>query len=168
MPMQNINLQSEITKWQTATLGREVRGAAVSSLQKIQGSVNEAIQEVGNAAQGAQQATNTANALIQAADLATARANTAATNANQASINTEATRQDILTRLSNGEFRGDRGEQGLQGPQGESGVMGTTAGMFCLYVDPSTGDLYVEYPDEAEPVEFEFDSATGDLYYVIE
>lgn len=50
-------------------------------------------------------------------------------------------------------------------PKGESGVMAPTSGMFSLYLDPASGDLYVEYPDGSEPPVFELED-NGDLYFV--
>lgn len=52
------------------------------------------------------------------------------------------------------------------GPQGPSGVMAPSAGMYCLRVDPATGDLWVDYPDGTEPPAFRYDN--GNLYYEIE
>lgn len=54
------------------------------------------------------------------------------------------------------------------GPQGPSGVMAPSAGMYCLRLDPATGDLWVDYPDGTEPPDFRYDSETGNLYYEIE
>ena len=54
------------------------------------------------------------------------------------------------------------------GPQGPSGVMAPSAGMYCLRVDPTTGDLWVDYPDGTEPPAFRYDNDTGNLYYEIE
>lgn len=54
------------------------------------------------------------------------------------------------------------------GPQGPSGVMAPSAGMYCLRLDPATGDLWVDYPDGTEPPAFRYDSETGNLYYEIE
>ena len=42
----------------------------------------------------------------------------------------------------------------------------TAAGLFTLQLDPETGDLYAVYPDGTIPPNFEYDSATGNLYYV--
>ena len=53
------------------------------------------------------------------------------------------------------------------GPQGPSGVMAPSAGMYCLRIDPATGDLWVDYPDGTEPPDFRYDSETGNLYYDI-
>lgn len=54
------------------------------------------------------------------------------------------------------------------GPQGPSGVMAPSTGMYCLWVDPATGDLWVDYPDGTEPPDFRYDNETGNLYYDIE
>lgn len=54
------------------------------------------------------------------------------------------------------------------GPQGPSGVMAPSAGMFSLWVDSATGDLWVDYPDGTEAPDFRYDSDTGNLYYEIE
>lgn len=54
------------------------------------------------------------------------------------------------------------------GPQGPSGVMAPSAGMFSLWVDPATGNLWVDYPDGTEAPDFRYDSDTGNLYYEIE
>ena len=54
------------------------------------------------------------------------------------------------------------------GPQGPSGVMAPSAGMYCLRLNPTTGDLWVDYPDGTEPPVFRYDNDTGNLYYEIE
>lgn len=54
-----------------------------------------------------------------------------------------------------------------KGAQGLSGVTAPANGMFTLWVDPETGNLYVDYPDEAEAPPFRYDSETGNLYYDI-
>lgn len=66
--------------------------------------------------------------------------------------------------------QGPQGPQGVQGPQGEpgaSGVVGTAEGLYAFEVE-SNGDLYLLYEDGTTPPTFEYDSATGNLYYVIE
>lgn len=42
----------------------------------------------------------------------------------------------------------------------------TAAGLFTLQLEQETGDLYAVYPDGTIPPNFEYDSATGNLYYV--
>ena len=44
--------------------------------------------------------------------------------------------------------------------------MAPSAGMFSLYLDPETGDLYAEYPDGSTPPAFEYDTESGNLYFV--
>ena len=66
--------------------------------------------------------------------------------------------------------QGPQGPQGIQGPKGDtgaSGVIGTMSGLFALEMEPN-GDLYVLYEDGTTPPQFEYDSTTGNLYYVIE
>ena len=65
---------------------------------------------------------------------------------------------------------GPTGPQGIQGPKGDPGTAGVVApvsGMFALEVD-SNGDLYVLCTDPDEAPEFEYNSTTGNLYFVVE
>lgn len=62
---------------------------------------------------------------------------------------------------------GPQGKQGPQGPNGESGVITPVSGFISFSVNED-GNLYVHtYEDEAEPV-FEYDTNTGNLYYITE
>lgn len=75
--------------------------------------------------------------------------------------------------------KGDTGEQGLQGVQGvkgekgdkgdtgESGVIAPVSGFFTLSVD-ADGNLWASSADGETAPTFEFDEATGDLYFVTE
>lgn len=117
--------------------------------------------------------TNEVDEAVDTANSAAAHANTAAEKAQgQAQAAEEAvnlannTVEDLITRRDSGEFTGPPGSQGPQGAQGESGVMVPASGMFSLYLDPQTGNLYAEYPDGSSPPQFEYDSETGNLYFV--
>ena len=154
-----INLEPEIQQWEDAYCGEDVRQANIDAFQKIQASVNEAIA-------GVTQVANSADQVQQSAIQAAAQAAAAAENANQALENVEEVRQDLADRVASGEFDGAPGEQGPPGPQGESGIMAPASGMFSLYLDPATGDLYAEYPDGSTPPQFEYDSESGNLYFV--
>lgn len=154
-----INLEPEIQQWEDAYCGEDVRQANIDAFEKIQASVNEAIA-------GVKQVANSADQVQQSAIQAAAQAAAAAENANQALENVEEVRQDLADRVASGEFNGAPGEQGPPGPQGESGVMAPASGMFSLYLDPATGDLYAEYPDGSTPPQFEYDSESGNLYFV--
>ena len=154
-----INLEPEIQQWEDAYCGEDVRQANIDAFEKIQASVNEAIA-------GVTQVANNADQVQKPAIKAAGQAAAAAENANQALENVEEVRQDLADRVAAGEFDGAPGEQGPPGPQGESGVMAPTSGMFSLYLDPATGNLYAEYPDGSTPPQFEYDSETGNLYFV--
>lgn len=62
---------------------------------------------------------------------------------------------------------GPQGPQGIQGPQGESGVVVSGSNLFSLVMEPN-GDLYVVYEDGDDPPDFEYDSQTGNIYWVYE
>lgn len=154
-----INLEPEIQQWEDAYCGEDVRQANIDAFEKIQASVNEAIA-------GVTQVANNADQVQKSAIKAAAQAAAAAENANQALENVEEVRQDLADRVASGEFDGAPGEQGPPGPQGESGVMAPASGMFSLYLDPATGNLYAEYPDGSTPPQFEYDEESGNLYFV--
>lgn len=154
-----IDLSNEILDWEEAELGEEVRSAQISALEKTQTHVNDAIDNVNQAA--ADVANNTV-----AANQAAERANAAAANANNVRQSTEALRQDLQQKKDSDYWRGERGYTGETGPQGESGVMAPASGMFSLYLDPATGNLYADYPTGETPPAFEYEPDTGDLYYV--
>ena len=52
-------------------------------------------------------------------------------------------------------------------PEGKSGIMAATSGLFRIYTDRATGDIYAEYLDTDTPPQFEFNRATGEIYYII-
>lgn len=52
------------------------------------------------------------------------------------------------------------------GPQGPSGIMAATSGMFSVYLDLATGELYAEYPEDGAPPPIIYDANTGNLYYI--
>lgn len=160
------NISPEIQAFRDAVKGEEVRGSMISLAQKINTEVETNTTAATQAAGAANTAAGEANTAAGAANTAAGAANTEAANANNAAANAAATRQDILNRLEAGEFKGDKGDTGNQGPQGESGVMAPSSGMFSLYLDPASGNLYAEYPDGETPPAFEYDAVTGNLYFV--
>lgn len=81
MTITNINLQSEIDDWLAATYGEEVRAANVRAFQKIQGTVNDTIQEVTQAATDVQDAAAAAQTAIQTANNLVTVSTQAVTNA---------------------------------------------------------------------------------------
>ena len=61
----------------------------------------------------------------------------------------------------------NNGKTGSRGPAGESGVVAPASGFFSLSVDEN-GDLWVHFAEDSAAPAFEYDSATGALYYVVE
>ena len=155
-----IDLTREIRDWEEAVYGEEVRSANSRALQKIQNSVNEALDDVNQSAQNI-------NTTLSDLEPAIARANAAANTANTSAQATDSVRNDIVRRLQDGEFKGDKGDRGEKGATGASGVTATASGFFTLEVDAS-GDLYVVTPDGGTPPNFEYEQSTGNLYLIVE
>lgn len=153
------DISKEIQDFRTARKGKDVRGSMISLAEKVNKEVEANTIDATAAAGNANAAANRANTSADKAD-------TSATNANNAAKNAQDTRQDILNKLAAGELKGDKGDKGEKGEQGESGVMAPSSGMFSLFLDPSTGNLYAEYPTGETPPTFEYDSESGELYYV--
>ena len=124
MAIENVDLSREIENWKSAVRGEDVRSANVAAFEKIQGTVNDTVHNVNQAAELVSASTENADRAADRADIAADTANTAAMNANAAAENTEETRQDILSRLAAGEFKGEKGGTGPQGPPGAEGPQG--------------------------------------------
>lgn len=88
MAIENIDLSQEIESWKSAVRGKDVRSANVAAFEKIQGTVNDTVQNVNQAAEDSASAAHNAQAAvdsIQAAIVtATEKAAAAATSATQA------------------------------------------------------------------------------------
>ncbi len=153
------DISPEIEAFRNAKKGRDVRGSMISLAEKVNAEVEQNTTDIATAINEANTAANNANEKAVLADTATTNANTAAADA-------EAVKQDILNRLANGEFKGEKGDTGAQGPQGEAGVMTPTSGMFSVGVDSATGNFYAYYPDEGTPPPLQYDSVTGDFLYI--
>lgn len=63
--------------------------------------------------------------------------------------------------------KGDKGEDGKDGKDGEDGIMFGVNGFFQLEVDES-GNLVAITAEEGDEPPLEYDSVTGNLYYVVE
>ena len=155
-----IDLTREIRDWEEAVYGEEFRSANSRALQKIQNSVNEALNDVNQSAQNI-------NTTLSDLEPAIARANAAANTANTSAQAIDSVRNDIVRRLQDGEFKGDKGDRGEKGATGASGVTATASGFFTLEVDAS-GDLYVVTPDGGTPPNFEYEQSTGNLYLIVD
>lgn len=88
MAIENIDLSREIENWKSAVRGEDVRSANVAAFEKIQGTVNDTVQNVNQAAEDSASAAHNAQAAVDsiqtAIDTAAEKAAAAATSATQA------------------------------------------------------------------------------------
>lgn len=88
MAVENIDLSQEIESWKSAVYGKDVRSANVAAFEKIQGTVNDTVQNVNQAAEDSASASHNAQAAVDsiqtAITTATEKAAAAATSATQA------------------------------------------------------------------------------------
>lgn len=88
MAIANIDLSQEIENWKTAAYGKDVRQANVAAFEKIQGTVNDTVQNVNQAAEDSASAAHNAQAAVDSIQAAvttvTEKAAAAATSATQA------------------------------------------------------------------------------------
>ena len=88
MAVENIDLSQEIESWKSAVYGKDVRSANVAAFEKIQGTVNDTVQNVNQAAEDSASASHNAQAAVDsiqtAIATATEKAAAAATSATQA------------------------------------------------------------------------------------
>lgn len=74
---------------------------------------------------------------------------------------------NIKGKLARGELKGDKGDKGDIGPQGVSYVATKLpSGYFALEYDSATGDLYCIVEEDAQAPTFSMD-ADGNIYYEI-
>jgi len=150
------DISKEINDFQNAVYGEEVRGSLISLAEKVNDEVENNTTAATEAAAAANTAAGTANTAAGAANIAAGNANDAATNAAE-------TRQDILNRLNNGEFKGDKGDTGDTGPQGQSGVSIPPSARVYLYTDDANNSaIHCVYDDalyDAPP--YNYNDTTG-------
>ena len=88
MAVGNIDLNQEIESWKSAVYGKDVRAANVAAFEKIQGTVNDTVQNVNQAAEDSASAAHNAQAAVDniqaAVTTVTGKAAEAATSASQA------------------------------------------------------------------------------------
>lgn len=137
---------------------------------EISNNIAQYISEAANNATKAQTAATNAENAKAAAELANenvqakaAQIDGAIINANTAAQNAQDVADDVAGKLARGELKGEKGDKG---DPGESGVYTPLDGFFTMAVD-SAGDLWV-YSNSDLSDSFEYDSETGNLYYVTE
>lgn len=94
MAVNNIDLSGEIKAWKDAAYGKDVRAANVAAFEKIQGTVNETVQNVNQASSDASSASQNAqkavNDIQSAIETATSKASEAAGSATAADTSKKA------------------------------------------------------------------------------
>jgi len=137
---------------------------------EISNNIAQFISEAANNAQKAQSSAANAQTAANAAEIANqnvqakaAQIDGAITNANTAASNAQGIATTVQGMLERGELKGDKGDKG---DPGESGVYTPLDGFFTMAVD-GNGDLWV-YSNTDLSGSFEYDSATGFLYYLTE
>ena len=94
MAVDNIDLSGEIKAWKDAAYGKDVRAANVAAFEKIQGTVNETVQNVNQASSDASSASQNAqkavNDIQSAIETATSKASEAAGSATAADTSKKA------------------------------------------------------------------------------
>ena len=85
MAVDNIDLSGEIKAWKDAAYGKDVRAANVAAFEKIQGTVNDTVQNVNQASEDASSASQNAQKAVDdiqsAIETATSKASEAAGSA---------------------------------------------------------------------------------------
>lgn len=161
--VQNINLQPEIEEWRDAYCGKDVRQANIDAFEKIQSSVNGAIQDI---VQVTNNVVNKANETIDASNTTLGKANAAIEQANETLEEAEQVKQDAeqsaleasgsaasaLTSKNDAENAAELASQYAQ----------IVAPNFFLDID--SGILYQK---AGVGVDFKLDESTGYLYWAI-
>ena len=149
----NINLQPEIEQWKNAYCGEDVRQASIDAFEKIQDSVNGAIQgviQVANNQQtvvdNAQQSVDQANTTLQEAQQAKQSAEEDAEAANESASAAQTAKNDAQVAAANAQMYSQ-----IVAPD--------------FYLDIETGILYEK---EGVGVTFTLDEDTGIIYWKID
>ena len=130
MAIENIDLSQEIESWKSAVRGKDVRAANVAAFEKIQGTVNDTVQNVNQAAEDSASASHNAQAAVDsiqtAIATATEKAAAAATSATQAA-GSQAAADSSKLRLHNQKQCGRSAAEARQIAEGFGGFDGTAA-----------------------------------------
>lgn len=110
MAIENIDLSREIENWKSAVRGEDVRSANVAAFEKIQGTVNDTVQNVNQAAEDSASAAHNAQAAVDSiqAAIATATEKAAAADSSKTAAAQSAT--DAITAKTAAEAARDATE----------------------------------------------------------
>lgn len=163
----NFILQVEAAALTDDTIISETMIPLIEQAVEIASNLDRYITQTQSNAEIAQEAATTATTAAQSAQIVDANVTglynsieEAKTNANTAAANANTVAANIAAAAARGDYKGDKGDKG------DSGITTPVWGMYTMYVDESTGDLWLvtngEYGSEYW---FRYDSETGLLYY---
>lgn len=131
MAVENIDLSGEIKAWKDAVYGKEVRAANVAALGKIQGAVNETVQNVNQASEDASNASQNAQKAVDDIQSAiketTDKASEAAKSASVAAESKQQAASSATAAESSKEQAAESAEQARKIAEGFGAFDGTAA-----------------------------------------
>lgn len=172
----DITVQAEQANASAASAAKSAAVAAESETAAAQSAENARV-----SAEQADKSATSANASAVEAGKSATSADNSAQEAQTTSKHAEDLVEDVTQKLESGHFngppgiqgpkgdkgeKGDQGEKGEKGEKGEPGESGITVpvnGFFTLSVD-TDGNLWAYSAESGTTPEFEYDSATGNLY----
>lgn len=149
MAVGNIDLNQEIESWKSAVYGKDVRAANVAAFEKIQGTVNDTVQNVNQAAEDSASAAHNAQAAVDSIQAAvttvTGKAAEAATSASQAADSQAAADSSKTAAAQSETNAAASAAEARQIAEGFGGFDGTAASVKAT----DTYGLVVDAPGES-------------------
>ena len=156
MAVDNIDLSGEIKAWKDAAYGKDVRAANVAAFEKIQGTVNETVQNVNQASEDASGASQNAQKAVDdiqsAIETATSKASeaagsaTAADTSKKAAASSAAAAENSKTQAAASAAETKRIAEGLGGFDGTAAKVKTadTYGLVVSALGESTAQALID------------------------
>ena len=156
MAVDNIDLSGEIKAWKDAAYGKDVRAANVAAFEKIQGTVNETVQNVNQASEDASGASQNAQKAVDdiqsAIETATSKASeaagsaTAADTSKKAAASSAAAADNSKTQAAASAAETKRIAEGLGGFDGTAAKVKTadTYGLVVSALGESTAQALID------------------------
>ena len=156
MAVDNIDLSGEIKAWKDAAYGKDVRAANVAAFEKIQGTVNDTVQNVNQASEDASSASQNAQKAVDdiqsAIETATSKASeaagsaTAADTSKKAAASSAAAADNSKTQAAASAAETKRIAEGLGGFDGTAAKVKTadTYGLVVSALGESTAQALID------------------------
>ena len=156
MAVDNIDLSGEIKAWKDAAYGKDVRAANVAAFEKIQGTVNDTVQNVNQASEDASSASQNAQKAVDdiqsAIETATSKASeaagsaTAAVTSMKAAASSAAAADNSKTQAAASAAETKRIAEGLGGFDGTAAKVKTadTYGLVVSALGESTAQALID------------------------